>query len=237
MGQSGGRLLPFYLVIDVSASMASDGKLEAVDAIMPAVTEALARNPAVSGKVRFGLIDFAGTASVRLPLCDVLEDGLGLPRLTARDGTRYAAAFTLLQREIEADVAQLKANGFVVHRPAVWFISDGAAADDPADWQAAFKRLTTCRVYPNVIPCGVDAARTDVMGALVHPPAGPRKAALYMMEPGTHPAKAITSITEIIISSAIQSGYCLGHGDTGVILPRMADLPAGVTQFDPDDVL
>jgi len=237
MVRSGGRLLPFYLLIDVSASMASDGKLDAAEAIMPAIVEALARNPALQDKVRFGLVDFAGTASVRLPLCDVVRDGVGRPALTARDGTRYAAAFTVLRQQIEADVARLKADGFVVHRPTVWFISDGAPADDPADWQAAFERLTTGKVYPNVIPCGLDTTRPDVMGALVHPATGPRRTALYMMEPGSYPAKAVTSIAEIIISSAIQSGYRLGHGNPGLILPGEADLPPGVTQLDPDDVV
>jgi hypothetical protein len=157
--------------------------------------------------------------------------------LTARNGTSYTAVFTLLQEEIEADVARLKADGFVVHRPVVWFISAGLPADDPVDWHAAFKQLTTCRVYPNVVPCGVDAARPDVMGALIHPAAGPKKTALYMTESGSHPVKSIGSIAEVIISSMIQSGYGLGQGHTGVILPGAADLPVGVTKFDPDDVV
>jgi uncharacterized protein YegL len=228
MIQSGGRLLPFYLVIDVSTSMAAGGELEAAGAIMPAIVEALARNPALSSKVPFGLIDFAGTADVRLPLCDVLSVGSGTPVLTARDGTCYTAVFALVQRQIEADVARLKADGFVVHRPVVWFISDGTPDDDPAARQAAFARLTTCEVYPNVIPCGVGDARPDVMGALVHPPTGPKKTVLYMTDPGELPAKAIASIAEIIISSAIQSGYGLGHGSTRLILP---------SEGDPDDVV
>ena len=52
-------LLPLYLVIDVSAAMVDDGRLDAAAVIVPAVTDALARNPALSDRVRVGLIDFA----------------------------------------------------------------------------------------------------------------------------------------------------------------------------------
>jgi uncharacterized protein YegL len=235
MDQNGARLLPFYLVVDVSASMGFDGKLEAANAILPAIVDALARNPILSDKVRFGLIDFADTATVRLPLCDLLEPSLALPVLQTRGGTNYTAAFTVVQCEIEANVAQLKADGFVVHRPAVWFVSDGEPTDDDTERHAAFDRLTSGKVHPNVIPCGVDTARPDVMATLVHPASGPKKMALYMMEPGFRSAKAIIAMAEVLISSMIQSGYSLSRGNAGMILPGTADLPAGVTQFDPDD--
>jgi uncharacterized protein YegL len=235
MDQAGAKLLPFYLVIDASWSMSGD-KLEAANDIMPAIVDALAQNPILSDKVRFGLIDFAEDAQVRLPLCDLLDPNLALPALEVRGGTSYAAAFHALRQEIEANVAQLKADQFVVHRPTAWFITDGEPTDEEHEWRAAFADLTSSKAYPNFIPCGVDpAANRQVLGSLIHPSTGPKKMAMYSMDSGFQPAKAITAVAEILISSMIQSGYSLANGNTGTILPAKSSLPAGITQYDPDD--
>jgi uncharacterized protein YegL len=99
--QSGAKLLPFYLVIDVSVSMAGD-KLASANKMLPTIIDALSENPILSDKVRFGLIDFSDDAQVRLPLCDLLDPNLTLPGLSVRGGTSSAAAFTTLRRESEA---------------------------------------------------------------------------------------------------------------------------------------
>jgi uncharacterized protein YegL len=234
MDQVGAKLLPFYLVIDVSYSM-EGSKLDAANRIIPKIVDALARNPILSDKVRFGLIDFSHDAKVQLPLCDLLDPNVVLPSLGVRGTTSYSAAFTVLRTEIESNVAQLKADQFVVHRPTVWFISDGVPTDDEPVWRKAFTDLTSSRTYPNLIPCGVDSADKNVMGSLIHPPTGPKPMALYMMEEDFDPAKAITSMAEILISSMLASGYSLANGQSGTILPSRSEIPAGVTQYDADD--
>lgn len=232
--QIGAKLLPFYLVIDVSYSMEGD-KLDSANQIMPAIVDALAKNPILSDKVRFGLIDFSDDAQVRLPLCDLLEPNLILPSLSLRGGTSYTAAFTTLRKEIEANVAQLKADQYVVHRPAVWFISDGGPNCNESMRKQAFTELINSKAYPNFIPCGVDSADRNVMASLIHPSSGEKKMAMYMMDSGFDPAKAITAMAEILISSMIASGYSLASGQSGTILPPKSELPSGITQFDPDD--
>ncbi|MET7423458.1 VWA domain-containing protein [Dactylosporangium sp. NPDC005555] len=236
MDHTGAKLLPFYLVIDVSWSMTQDHKLDAANRIVPALVDALARNPVLSDRVRFGLIDFADEARVRLPLCDLLAPGLQLPVLAAHGGgTSFAGAFTVLRREIEADVARLKADRYVVHRPAVWFISDGEPTDRGTIWRQAFEDLVSSPAFPNLVPCGVDRADLGVMGSLIHPSTGPKRMSLYMMEPDFSPAAAITGMQEILVSSMIQSGYGLANGGTGTILPARTALPAGIRQYDPAD--
>lgn len=234
MDQTGAKLLPFYLVIDVSYSMDGD-KLDAANRIMPQIVDALAQNPILSDKVRFGLIDFSDDAQVRLPLCDLLEQNLTLPALEVRGATSFAAAFNLLRSEIQSNVAQLKADQYVVHRPTVWFISDGVPTDSEPTWRKAFADLTTSSMYPNLIPCGVDNADVNVMGSLIHPSSGSKPMALYMMDAGFDAAKAITAMAEILISSMLASGYSLASGQSGTVLPNKANLPSGITQYDPDD--
>jgi uncharacterized protein YegL len=237
-----GKLLPFYLVVDVSASM-EGAKLAAANNMMPAVVDALAEAPILSDKVRFGLIDFSDEAEVRLPLCDPLDENITLPKLSLRGLTSYVAAFRLLRTEIEQNVRQLKADGYAVHRPAVFFLSDGAPTDDEADWRAAFTELTSYdkqtkqgfSMFPNVVPCGVDQANPKVLQALIHPAAGSKRMQMYMMDNGEDPAKAIGMIAEILISSVLASGESLAKGESGLILPAKQDLPSGVHAYTADD--
>jgi uncharacterized protein YegL len=236
------KLLPFYLVIDVSLSM-SGKKLASANKIMPAVSDALANDPILCDKIRFGVIDFASDAQVRLPLCDPLDPNVTLPSLSVRGSTSYAKAFRLVRSEIEANVKQLKADGFAVHRPAVFFLSDGEPTDRGAEWRAAFAELTTYdpatkkgfATYPNVVPCGVDDANGKTLKELIHPAHGPKPMQMYLMDKGEDAAKAITQIAEILISSMVSSGQSMATGGSGIILPNKQDVPAGITAYGADD--
>lgn len=227
-----GILLPFYLVIDVSYSM-SGNKLVAANTIMPEVADSLAINPILNDKIRFGLIDFSDDARVILPLCDVSEQQT-LPKLAVRGGTSYGAVFKLLRRQLEADVAQLRADGYKVHRPAVFFLSDGEPGDN---WKDDFETLTDYdsttgrgfKSYPVFVPCGVEDADRDVMRQLVHPQ---NKSKLYMMKPGGDAAAAIKAMAEVLISSVLASGQSAVNGSSGFILPGPSQVPADLDVED-----
>jgi uncharacterized protein YegL len=242
MAEQQGKLLPFYLVIDVSFSMQGT-KLAAANDVLPKVLDALAEAPILSDKVRFALLDFADDAQVRLPLCDLLDEHVTLPSLSVRGGTSYAAAFRLLRQEIEANVKQLKADGFAVHRPAVFFLSDGEPTDDEAEWRDAFKELTFFDreaksgfpMYPNFVPCGVDGADPRVLQQLIHPTDKPKAMKMYLMDEGENPAAAINKIAEILISSILMSGQSMAQGNSGILLPDSDDLPSGLSAHGPDD--
>jgi uncharacterized protein YegL len=229
-----GKLLPFYLVADVSYSM-SGRKLAALNQVLPSMLDALVMNPILSDKIRVGLIDFSDDARVRLPLCDPLDENLTLPQLSVRGGTSYAAAFRLLRQEIESNVKQMKVDGFQVHRPAVFFLSDGNPTDSDSERRAAFLDLTGVPAYPNIIPCGVDEADPQVLQSLIHPGSGHKAMRMYLMDKGEDAAKAISAISEILISSVIASGHSMASGSSGVLLPDDEDLPAGITAYGADD--
>lgn len=242
MSEDKAKLLPFYLVIDVSWSMDGDNLL-AANEIVPTLVEVLAQNPILADKVRFGLIDFSDTAQVLLPLCDLLDPNLALPGLAVRGGTSYAAAFRALRKQIEQDVLQLKADNFSVHRPAVFFLSDGAPTDDDAEWRAAFAELTDYdrqtgtgfAMYPNMIPFGVANADPKVMQQLIHPATGMKQMRMFLMDKGNNPADAIRAMAEIMISSVLSSGMGVAGGASGVVLPDPSQLPSGVSSFASDD--
>jgi endonuclease-8 len=48
----------------------------------------------------------------------------------------------------------------------------------------------------------VDKAVLNVMGSLIHPSSGPKQMALYMMDPGFDPAKAITVARTLLLRNA-----------------------------------
>lgn len=237
-----GKLLPFYLVVDVSYSMQGP-KLDSANRIMPSVQRALSKAPILSDKVRFGLIDFSDDAQVRLPLCDVLDEHVRLPELDLRGGTSYAAAFRLLRTEIESNVKQLKGDGFAVHRPAVFFISDGLPTDEEEKWQSAFTDLTYYDkgtstgfpMYPNFVPCGVDQADPTTLQSLIHPTTGRKPMRMFLQDEGGDPAAAIAGMAEVLISSVLASGQSMAAGDSGIILPPDDDLPPGLTSYTADD--
>jgi uncharacterized protein YegL len=229
-----GKLLPFYLVVDVSASM-SGAKLDAANRILPRVLDALADAPILGDKVRFGLVDFSDDARVVLPLCDLLERDVTLPTLTTRGATSYGAAFRLLRAEIESNVKQLKADGFAVHRPAVFFLSDGAPTDRESDWGPAFRELTGFAMFPNVVPCGVDGANPGVLRTLIHPAGGGKQMRMYLMDEGENPAEAIGMVAEVLISSILASGESMAKGSSGIMLPEGEDVPDGLRAYSAED--
>jgi uncharacterized protein YegL len=233
--QARAKLLPFYLAVDVSASM-SGAPLDAVNQILPRIIDAIAQNPIIADKVRFAMIDFSEDAQLRLPLCDVLDPGLVVPGFSTRGLTSYAAAFTLLRSEIESNVAQLKADGFAVHRPAAFLLSDGAPTDDEPVWQAAFQSLISSPMYPNFVPCGVgDGIDARILQSLIHPAHGPKAMKMYISERGEDVAKAIGAIAELLVSSVLASGHSMAQGGSGMILPDRADLPQGISPYTADD--
>jgi von Willebrand factor type A domain len=203
------ELLPFYLLIDVSWSMYGE-KIKAANQILPELVDALVQNPIVSDKVRFGLLDFAGTSRVVVPLSDLLDVDT-IPVLECRtDGTNYSAALDQLHATITEDVEQLKADGFRVHRPAVFFVSDGEPQDDPQEWEAAFGRLTAYdhsthegfAYYPNLIPFAIDQANPETLIKLVHPPDTMR---MFVQKEDANPGQAIAGIAQVLVRSVLKS--------------------------------
>ena len=238
--QEKAKILPFYLVVDVSWSMSQDGKLDSANQILDELTEALAKQPVIADKVRFGVIDFSDDSQVVLPLCD-LSMAPEPPPFAVRGGTSYVAAFGRVRDQIEQDVAQLKGDGFAVHRPAVFFISDGEPTDNDAAWRAAFSELTSYdktnktgfAFYPNVIPFGVGASM-GTLGELIYPR---ERSKAYFMKEGANPGKALADMAQILVASTLMSGASFGNGGPGFMLPADDDLSELVESADYEDLL
>jgi uncharacterized protein YegL len=210
-------ILPFYVVADVSYSMTQatgDGgsPLASVNGIVPALRDAIESNPILKDKVRFSLIDFSDDARTQIPLCDIMTiQNASIPQLVARGGTSYSAAFRTTKDQLDADVRQLKADGHKVHRPAVFFITDGEPSDPDNEWQQAFAELTDSgfNARPNFIPFGMGDAKKDVIDQLVYPQGKMRS---FVAREGADAAAAVKSMAEKLIGSVIASAMSVDKG-------------------------
>lgn len=227
---AGELVLPFYVVADVSYSMTQsiDGQrtpLEALNTVIPAVKDALDENPILGDKVRFAFLDFSDDAQTKIPLCDLMKiESAQIPVLAPRGGTSFVAAFRAVQSQIDHDVRQLRADGHKLHRPAVFFLTDGEPTDAEQDWKAAFAALTDAsfKPRPNVIPFGVGEAKKSILDQIVFPPGKMRS---FVAKDGIDPADAIRSMAEILIASVLASANSVSEdGQAG-----------GFVMADPED--
>jgi uncharacterized protein YegL len=208
-GQIIGQVLPIYFVGDESHSMRGD-PIEALNQGLVDLRDEVAKHPLIGKKVRFGIITFADTAQTRLELSELRED-LILPQLQTRGrGTSYASAFEALRQTLPADVALLKVNGYQVHRPAVFFLSDGQPTEKEERWRSALAQLrdASFRERPNILAFGVGDAEPGVIAQVAN---SPRHA--FMMREGVSTAGAIAEFAASMLNSMVSSAARLDRGE------------------------
>ncbi|HUB03659.1 MAG TPA: VWA domain-containing protein [Solirubrobacteraceae bacterium] len=219
-----GQVLPMYFVGDESHSMAGD-PISAVNQGLIDLRDEVAKHPLIGKKVRFGIITFAETAQTRLELSELSED-LVLPTLSPRGrGTSYASALEALRQTIPADVALLKSGGYQVHRPSVFFLSDGLPTEKAEKWQARLAELKdpSFRERPNILAFGVGEADPEVIGQLA---SSPRYG--FMMASGASTAGAIAEFAASMLNSMVASAERLDRGDHTIEFEK----PEGFVQLD-----
>jgi uncharacterized protein YegL len=152
-----GHLLPVYVLVDESLSMKKC--VHDLNAGLTSLHAALLAEPMAAAKVRFSVLGFSDTVVTRLHLAD-LRKIERLPTVESRSTTYYGAAFGTLLQLIPRDVEALKRDQYAVHRPAVFFLSDGQPNDED-QWRDVHRRLTnraTNPAAPNIIACGIGDA-------------------------------------------------------------------------------
>lgn len=196
-------LLPVYFVADESASMRPH--IGELNRGLLDLQDALQRDPHAASKVRFSVIGFSDDAFTFLEPAD-LRTAPQLPELTAQGGTSYCAAFDQISYRISVDIPRLKGHGFSVHRPVVFFLTDGAPTDRQ-DWRAVRTRLLSQPAAPNILAFGIGDADPAVVGEIATQPDF-ALVADRRMDTGAAVTEFLTSLTQSVISSgnAVASG-------------------------------
>ena len=156
-------VFPFYLCLDVSASMAGE-PIEGVNRQLPAIRSSVGEDPAVAEVIRFGIVTFSDVARTVLPLCDLSMIEV-VPPVVPEGRTSYAAAFDHLRELIEKDYQSGRVTGERWYRPAVIFISDGRPTDPEERWRSAHARLChpDWKRHPNILAFGFGDADPEVL--------------------------------------------------------------------------
>ncbi len=157
MPDTKGHLLPVYVLADESYSMLD--YMGQLNAGLASLYETVRSEPMIAAKVRLCVLGFSDDVAVRLGMAD-LRDTDVLPQMAIRTNTNYHEAFADLMRRIPSDVGDLKNSGYRVHRPVIYFLSDGQPNPDGANenWADTHRRLTDKTrnaTAPNIIACGV----------------------------------------------------------------------------------
>lgn len=224
-------VMPFYVVCDVSLSMRDD--IGALNEGLARLTRAIIDQPQVDDVARLGVISFSDVARVQMPLGQVSETSL--PQLGLEGGTNYGAAFRKVRETLDQDIAQLRADGFQVWRPCVFFMSDGEPLD--SDWKATFvsqlcynpETKVGNKRYPLFVPFGFRSAPQDVIRFLAFP-SGKSK---WFLQRSARVEDALAGILDVIMKTAMTSALSAGTGQpqTAVQQATGRDLFSGESEF------
>lgn len=213
MPDNRGHLLPVYVLADESYSMAPYA--EELNAGMISLHEALRSEPMVAAKVRLSVLGFSNSVTVRMSLAD-LRGEAELPVLQMGGGTNYHAAFSDLLQRIPQDISVLKGDGYQVHRPAVFFLSDGQPGSNA--WHGPHGKLTdraVTRAAPNIIACGIGEVKAETIVKVAT-----QQDFAFVSVPNANIGTSIAKFFIALTTSVVQSGRSLTSPNPELVVER-----------------
>ena len=204
------RILPVYILIDVSVSMQGE-PIAAANDIVPALIDACRQYRTLADVLRFSLVTFSDEAKTLVPMASYDESSI--PTLQVEGGTSYGKGFAEVRRRIDIDVASLKSDGYEVFRPSVFFITDGDPTDKEPERKAAWEDLTDPdrRTHPNVVTFGVggQVSAESLKQYVSH------RGKAFVSRSGADAAASLKAIMEMFITSVVASANDASAGSTG----------------------
>ncbi|MEV6692796.1 hypothetical protein AB0M35_15125 [Micromonospora sp. NPDC051196] len=213
MTENSGNLLPIYMVADESASMTN--YIGDLNHGLTQLHNALLGEPMAAAKVRFTILGFSDDVQLRLAMADLRHEN-ELPQLTARSNTAYGKVFEDLRARIPTDVASLKGQGYTVHRPAVFFLSDGQPNDGDG-WRTTRNQLvdqSVTKAAPNIIACGIGAVKPETMLEVATKPE------YAFVSTGSDLGAEIAKFCAALTKSIVKSGNTIGSAQPQLVVER-----------------
>ena len=214
MADTRGVLLPAYVLADESASMGPYH--DELSGGLISLCEGLRAEPMVAAKLRLAVLGFSEDVQVRLAVADMRTETT-VPQVFIRGLTNYGAVFDDLLYRIPADVRWLRSEGYKVHRPVVFFLSDGQPTDGD-HWRHAHAQLvdrTHTPTAPNIIACGIGDAEPATMVEVAT-----RPEFAFVARPGTDIGRAISEFFHALTTSLVASGHALGSTAPTLVVNR-----------------
>lgn len=217
---SGQIIMPFYIVCDVSSSMAPD--MGALNKALEDLVNAIRNDPVIDDMTMISVISFSNSAQVEVPLQAPSE--VVLPVLSAGGGTFFGSAWEAYHHAFEWDSAELKALGCKVFRPCVFFLTDGEALDG-GRWQDTFQRLLTFdnesltgnAAYPYVCAFGFRDASEQSLAEIAYPDFGLKKGKWFMSH-SEEIGQLLAAMADVIGRTVISSGQTAALGRPTIVV-------------------
>jgi uncharacterized protein YegL len=127
------RPLPVILLVDTSGSMASDGKIGALNQSVREMLKTFASSDDLRAEIHVAIITFGGDARMHSPLQPA--SAVAWSDMVADGGTPMGEAMTLAAALVD-DKEAIPGRAY---RPTIVLISDGQPTDS---WQSGLERLT-----------------------------------------------------------------------------------------------
>ncbi|EOD66811.1 vWA domain-containing protein [Amycolatopsis vancoresmycina] len=157
----GSDVLPCYVACDVSLSMADH--FDELNTGLREFRGAVHADASVADRVFCSVVGFGERPQVvqsLLPMDDLAE----LPKPGPCAGTNFGPLFKFLRAEIDREVSALRRHRVRVHRPLVFFLSDGQPTD-PVTWPAAYAAFSdpSWPCCPRVVTFGLGDADREAL--------------------------------------------------------------------------
>lgn len=230
---SGQLIMPFYLICDCSGSM--HGDLPTLQRDLQALVGDIASDSVASDTTMLSIITFGSAAKTLVPLTD--PGSVQVPPLPDMGGTNFGAALEEYNRAFNADFARITAEGSQLHRPCIFFLTDGQAGDS---WEAKFDQLlgwdprtrTGNKLYPYIVAYGYRDADIATVKRLAYPNFG-EKLGKWFLTKDKNVSELLKSMLGTIGQSIMSSGQSVGKGQPVLNLPPAQSTP-GMLAGEPD---
>lgn len=213
MNEPKGSVLPIYFVADCSGSMEGE-PLNEVNRGLISLLDSLQSESMAAAKVRFCVIGFDDWPHCYLEPADLRELET-MPTLASGGTTSYAAVFNELYRRLPLDISSLKRAGYIVNRPAVFFLTDGLPNHGDG-WEGAYANLSTPGFpTPNILGFGIGDAEAQTIKRIASKPEY-----AFVAAKGVDTGRAITEFIKALTRSVITSGRALAGGQASLPIEK-----------------
>jgi uncharacterized protein YegL len=215
-------VLPIYFIADESGSMSN--YIETLNESLVETISTLQKQPFAVSKVRLSIIGFGSSARTYMPLTEILEIET-VPRFSVNGSTSFSSAFRELQNRLPEDIKKLKDSNYLVNRPCVFFLTDGAPDGD--GWEIVHADITD-RSYPyrpNVLAFGIGDAVPDTLKRVAT-----NEKFAFIVATTTTTGEAIAEFSIALSKSLINSGLALEQGRPDLVIEK----PSGFLEIPSD---
>jgi uncharacterized protein YegL len=157
-------IFPIFLLLDVSLSMQGP-PIDAINIALPELKRAIEEDPTTGELARVGLITFADSARLAIPLSDLADVQLPCVKAEGRY-TNFADAFASARKYIESGVKNM-GKGTRFFTPVIFLITDGRH-NWHEDWRSAHARILdrSWKFRSEIVVFGFGSASPEEIRAL-----------------------------------------------------------------------